>query len=49
MPISPLDRKKWYPGCNGGIQGATKKNPIDQESFMAGISQHSVKINTKHQ
>ena len=41
-PISPLDRHKFYPGCNSGIQGATNKNPIDQESYMAGVSQHSV-------
>ena len=41
-PISPLDRNKFQPGCNDGIQGATKEIPQDQETYMAGISQHFV-------
>ena len=41
-PVSPLDGNKFFPGCNNGIQGATESLPIDQELYMAGISQHMV-------
>ena len=41
-PVSPLDGNKFFPGCNNGIQGATESLPIDQELYMAGISQHMI-------
>ena len=41
-PISPLDRNKFYPGCNDGIQGVTKVKPEDHNVYMSGVSQHSV-------
>ena len=46
-PISPLDRNKFYPGCNRDIQGATGKTPSDQEIYMSGVSQHSVQNRRK--
>ena len=46
-PVSPLDRNKFYPGCNSGIQGATGKTPSDQEVYMSGVSQHSVQNRAK--
>ena len=46
-PISPLDRNRFYPGCNSGIQGATGKTPSDQEVYMSGVSQHSVQNRAK--
>ena len=46
-PISPLDRHKYYPGCNSGIQGAMNASPSDQEKFMAGVSQQGVQSRKK--
>ena len=46
-PISPLDRHKYFPGYNSGIQGAVNVSPSDQAKYMAGVSQQGVQSRKK--
>ena len=41
VPISPFE-KRYHQGCNSGIKGAVNVQPIDQEIYMADVSQHGV-------